>query len=118
MSEEIRYRHTAEMGEISGFGGEYEECCQDMLEAGVKWLLENKPKELVMAGDPNIFGLLLMKSEEAEALSKAVIEASGGEATGAMHHSVMSRLYYIDGHGWDAYVKVLLENGDDDDKCN
>lgn len=115
MTDEIRYRHTEEMGEISGFGGGYEEACQDMLEAGVKWLLANKPESLVMKESPNIFGIILTEGDEAEALSKAVIDASGGEATGAMHHAVMSRLHYINANGWDAYVKVLLERDKNND---
>jgi hypothetical protein len=32
------------MGQISGFGGGYEAACQDMLNAGVNWLVANAEK--------------------------------------------------------------------------
>ena len=38
MDEAKEYRHTEDMGEISGFGGGYEKLCQDMLNAGVRIL--------------------------------------------------------------------------------
>lgn len=36
------FKHTDDMGEISGFGGGYEAACQNMLSAGVKWLNEHQ----------------------------------------------------------------------------
>lgn len=103
----VTYRHTPDMGEISGFGGGYEECCQDMLEAGVKWLNENKNSDLKGSASPQIFGILIAESEDAKALEKVVLDAAKGEATGAMHHAVMSRLFWIAKNGWDAYCAEL-----------
>ena len=40
MNEEVQYKHTDDMGEISGFGGGYEDVCQQMLHNGVKFLSE------------------------------------------------------------------------------
>ncbi len=96
------YRHTLEMGEISGFGGTYEECCQDMLEAGVSWL----------QGHENIYGLVNAASPQTEQLEKAVLGACD-DATGAMHHAVMDRLMYIAQHGWEMYRAELEEAGRD-----
>lgn len=104
------YRHTEDMGEISGFGGEYEECCQDMLEAGMKWIEEHTPDNIVVKENPNIFGICFPEGEASEALSKAVIDAANGEATGAMHHTIMSRLAWISKNGWDAYCTELRKD--------
>jgi hypothetical protein len=104
------YRHTEDMGEISGFGGGYEEVCQQMLENGCKWLEENKNPELTAAvpGNENIkvFGILIPESDDAKALEDAVMEGVG-DATGAMHHAVMNRLFWIAKNGWDAYCVEL-----------
>jgi len=101
------YRHTEGMGEISGFGGGYEECCQDMLEAGVKWLDEHKDPDLKMHTYNGVYGVLVPDSDDARAMEKAVIDAAKGEATGAMHHAVMGRLFFIAKKGWDAYCAEL-----------
>ncbi len=108
-----RYRHTAGMSEISGFGGGYEACCQDMLEAGVQWLVERRESgaepDLRMSGYVGVFGLLNADSDEAKVIEKVVLAAAKGESTGAMHHAVMSRLGYISKHGWDTYCAELAK---------
>lgn len=117
-----RGRHTPDMGEISGFGGGYEKCCQDMLEAGVKWLDEHPDCDLKLSHYKNIYGLLNEESADAKALGEVVIDASReapgkpAEATGAMHHTVMSRLFFIRTHGWDKYCAELRgePNGNDE----
>jgi len=106
------YRHTDDMGEISGFGGGYEACCQDMLEAGVRWLDEHKGTDVKVLENPHIYGIIKEGSPETEALSAAVIEASKGEATGAMHHAVMSRLMFIAANGWDRYCEELRKRAE------
>jgi hypothetical protein len=103
----MTYRHTDDMPQISGFGGGYEECCQDMLEAGVNWLDKHKNPDLKMHGYEGVYGLLVADSDDAKSLEKAVIAAAKGEATGAMHHAVMSRLGFIAKNGWDAYCVEL-----------
>lgn len=102
-----RYRHTDDMGEISGFGGGYEACCQDMLEAGVNWLNEHQKADLQARTLNNVYGIFDVTSADAKALEEVIIEASKNEATGAMHHAVMSRLFWISKHGWDAYCAEL-----------
>lgn len=102
------YRHTPDMKEISGFGGGYEECCQDMLEAGMKFLEAQSPGfDPVFKGYEGVFGLITEDNEDAKNLTKATIDAAKGEATGAMHHAVVSRLIWIMGNGWDAYCTEL-----------
>ena len=106
---EISYRHTADMGEISGFGGGYEACCQDMLEAGVGWLADRPDAVLEGNTFKNIYGIFEASSDDAKAMEKVVLEAAKGEATGAMHHGVMSRLFWISMNGWQAYCEKLRE---------
>ena len=108
---EQRYRHTAAMGEISGFGGGYEDACQAMLEAGVRWLVEHRDRnpDLAVLAIPSVYGLAKVEGEAGKALEAVVIAAAEdkGGATGAMHHAVMSRLAWINEHGWEEYVAEL-----------
>lgn len=108
------YRHTPDMGEISGFGGGYEACCQDMLEVGVKWLNEHANPDLHAHGLQNVYGIFIEDSDDAKALGKTVIDASRGESTGAMHHAVMSRLFYIAKNGWQSYCDELRKRTNDE----
>lgn len=103
------YRHTPEMGEISGFGGGYEACCQDMLEAGVKWLHAHPNPDLQGHSYTGVFGVMSADSDDAKAMEADVLAAAKGEATGAMHHTVMSRLFWIAKNGWDAYCAELVK---------
>lgn len=113
---QVVFRHTPDMGEISGFGGGYESCCQDMLEAGVKWLLEKhqtdvQPK-LEGYGFKNVTGIFVADSDDAKALERVILDAAKGEATGAMHQAVMQRLFFIAKNGWDEYCSKLREKHD------
>lgn len=91
------------MGEISGFGNGYESCCQDMLEAGVNHLNEHPDSDPHYKGFKGIYGVILEDNPDAKALTKAVIDAAKGDATGIMHQAVISRLLQIKKHGWDWY---------------
>ena len=103
------YDFTPEMGEISGFGGGYEDACQRMLDAGVKWLLANPEHGNLQAKHiDGVTGIFIPSNKPAEALSEAVIAAVKGEGvTGAMHHVVMQRLFWIANKGWDAYCEEM-----------
>ena len=62
------YQHTADMGEISGFGGTFEDYCQRMLEAGVRWLNEHpQNRDMQAHGFENVCGLLIADSDDAKA---------------------------------------------------
>lgn len=104
-----RYRHTPDMGEISGFNGDYEECCQRMLEAGMKWLNEHGNADLRAKGLKDVYGLLMPDTPETEELSEAITGAVE-DCTGAMHHAVMSRLMFIAKNGWDKYCEELRKS--------
>ena len=101
------YRHTPDMGEISGFGGGYETACQNMLEAGVRWLVaREKPAALTSTVNPQTYGVLTPSSADAQELSRVVV-AAAPDCSGAMHQAVMSRLHFIAANGWDAYCAEL-----------
>ena len=103
------------MGEISGFGENsdpqgmaYEECCQDMLEAGVLWLKDNPNPDLQMKTLDGVYGIAITEPDSpADQMSKVILEASKGEATGGMHQAVMERLFYISANGWVKYCEEL-----------
>ncbi len=100
------WKHTPEMGEISGFGGGYEEACQQMLHQGVAYLVslgERRP-EFEVETYRGVFGICDLTGPDAEGLEAAVMAGDGFGATGAMHQAVMMRLRFIAEHGWERYV--------------
>lgn len=101
------YRHTEDMGEISGFGGGYEETCQKMLEAGVIWLSQHPNADLRGHEFAGITGIFTPESDDAKEMEKAAMEACNNDCSGAMHHTVMSRLFYIAANGWTKYCEEL-----------
>ena len=105
------FRHTPDMGEISGFGGGYEKTCQDMLEAGVKHINARflSGGDLKLSGFTNVFGLCFPENEPTEELSKAIVDAADGDCTGAMHHAVMARLAFIAKNGWEKYCSEVRQ---------
>ncbi len=114
-----KYRHTPEMGEISGFGGDYEDGCQVMLDAGVQWLNDHPEADLQYRFLKNVYGLVSEDSDDARALSKHIRDAADdahpdGGVTGAMHHAVVLRLIYIQAHGWESYCEELLRKDSDE----
>lgn len=86
------FRHTEDMGEISGFGGGCEQACQDMLEAGCKWIEANKSAKLEGHSYSGV---------------EAAIFARCRDRSGVFHNVVMSRLFYIAANGWDKYCEEV-----------
>ena len=107
--ETTKYRHAEDMGEISGFGGGYESACQDMLEAGCKWLKEHKDPDLKASGLKNVYGIFNADSDDAKEMETAVM-AVVDDCTGAMHQAVMQRLFYIAKNGWEKYCEEIREH--------
>lgn len=102
-----KYEFTKEMGEISGMGGGYEETCRNMLKAGLEWFDETPKADPKFKGFKNVYGVILEDNEDAEALSKAVVDGSGGDCTGAMHQAVISAVLYVKKNGWGKYVEEM-----------
>jgi hypothetical protein len=109
MSETV-YRHTPDMGEISGFGGGYEAVCQDMLEAGMRWIFDHPEAGPEYKGSPQIFGVVLDNNAEAKALDGAILAGAKGEATGAMHYAVVLRCLAAKRLGWEEYCRQCREH--------
>lgn len=104
------------MGEISGFGGEYENACRDMLFAGLAWLDEHPGANLQFTEYKNVYGLVNSKSQDAEALEAVVLEACR-DCTGAMMHAVISHLFFIHTHSWEEYCAKMKERESAEAQC-
>lgn len=100
------YEFTEEMGEISGFGGGYEQTCRNMLKAGLEWLDENPQVNPEFHGYENVYGIIIEDNDDAKALSKAVVDGSE-DCTGAMHQAVISSILWIRKNGWEKYIEVM-----------
>ena len=117
------YRHTPEMGQISGFGGVYEETCQQLLHNGAAWIANNPDKldDLRIGGlntrrpelgqtecDEEHGGVeLVAVSDNCKALHKAVLR-NASNATSRMFCTVLHRLYLIAATGWDSYERNTI----------
>lgn len=102
-----KYQFTPAMQEISGFGGGYEETCRRMLAAALTWLDEHPEADPKFAGYKDVYGVISDENDDAKALSKAAVDASGGDCTGAMHQAIISSAMWIREHGWDKYVEQM-----------
>jgi hypothetical protein len=105
------YKHTPDMGEISGFGGGYEANCQTMFDAGVKWVMDNKVSvnDIKAHTYSGVYGLVIPDNDVAKALDK-VITDSVDDCTGAMVHAVTLRVAAVARLGWDEYCKQCREH--------
>lgn len=101
------------MGEISGFGGGYEECCRRMLLKGVAWLDAHPHSNPFVTAPEGVFGLATARNIDAEALESAFTKDEP-DITGAMHHAVFGHLMFIKKHGWDAYVAEMRKRPADE----
>lgn len=101
-----KYKFTEDMGEISGFGGDYEMACRVMLDSGLQWFDANPDADPKFRGMKGVFGLIDETNEDAEALSSAVTKHVDG-CSGAMHHAVISACLWIHKNGWGAYQEVM-----------
>jgi len=112
------YRHTADMGEISGFGGGYEAVCQDMLHAGVSWLKEKKigADDIKAHTYTGVYGLIEADNPTAKELEKVLLDAAHGDCTGAMMQAVMSRCIWLASHTWEQYCAEMRHQFAEEEK--
>jgi hypothetical protein len=101
---------------LSGFGGGYENVCQQMLWNGIK-AVEERPEwaELAfkqMRGLKNVFGLVENNGPEAEELDKKLMEGVD-DATGAMHHQVCLVLCFIAQNGREKWLEIISKDQPD-----
>lgn len=98
---------TDDMGEISGFGGGYEDACRAMLLAGLDWLDENPEVNPQHHGFKGVYGLTVSDNIDGENLEKAMAAASAEGCTGAMMQACLSHVYWVQAHSWDEYCAEL-----------
>jgi len=91
---------------ISGFGGGYEKCCQDMVLAGLAWLDENPDAKPEFTQFQNIYGLTADENEDMKKLQKAMLTVDSG-ATGAMMQASTNHVLAARELGWEEYLKQL-----------
>lgn len=104
----MKYTHTPDMGGITFFGGEYEACCQRMLNAGVQWVLKNQHKNPEYRDYEVIRGICISNNQDAQALDRALVSGSKKDLpAGCMHQGVVDRVLYIKQHGWEVYCKEM-----------
>lgn len=107
------YEFTPEMGEISGFGGGYEDCCRAMLKAGMDWIDAHPEADPQFHGYKGVYGIISEDNDDAKALSKAIVSGDNGTGcTGAMHQAVTTACLRIKKYGWDFYVEKMSKEVD------
>ena len=102
-----KYVYIKDMREISEYGGSYEDTCRVMLKTGLEYLDKNPNSKPEFYGHKNVYGLIVEDNNDAKVLSEIVIEASGGDCTGAMLHAVISHILFIKENGWNKYVEQM-----------
>jgi hypothetical protein len=102
-----KYQFTPEMREISGFGGGYEEACRKMVQAGLEWFDANTEADPQFHSYKNVYGVIWEDNEFAKELSRVVVDASGGDCTGAMHQAAISHILFVRKNGWEKYVEEM-----------
>jgi len=111
-----KYEFTPEMGEISGFGGGYEECCRNMVKAGMEWLDAHPEADPRFHGFKGIYGVIDEDNDDARGLTEAVIAGANGDATGAMHQATISHCLFIRKNRWEKYVEEMSKPEADDEQ--
>ena len=110
--DDSRYAFTPGMGEISGFGGDYEAGCRVMVQAGMEWLDAHPDADPKFDGFKGIYGVIAEDNEDAKALSAAMVAAADaaypeGGVTGAMHQATASHVLWAHRNGWPAYCESM-----------
>lgn len=88
--------------EISGFGGNYEDACRKMVEAGVEWLKAHEKAQPEGKECSNIFGIIFDTNKDMDELQKAMCKAVEG-CSGAMMHACTNHVMYILHNGIEKY---------------
>ena len=104
----MEYKYLENRREISGFGGDYEKCCRDMVIAGMKHLDENHGSNPTFDQYKNIFGLTTNENEDMKKLQAAMLEVDDG-VSGAMMQASTNHVLYAYKNGWDKYQEKMLE---------
>lgn len=102
-----KYNYTEKMGEISGFGGGYENACRKMVVAGLEWCDANVSADISYKEFQNIYGLTTGESEDCKKMQDAMLKAVDNDCTGAMMQATMSHIMFVRKNGWEKYVEEM-----------
>lgn len=105
-----KYEYTPEMGEISGFGGGYEQTCRNMVIAGVEWADAKKDADPQWKESPQIYGITADENDDAKELQQVMLKAANNDCTGAMMQACMGHVRFIITNGWPEYVKEMQKD--------
>lgn len=108
LMEEIKDEEPFETIDVSGMGGGYERACQLMIQAGVKFLQENE-FHFDYRTLKGVYGVAFSDAPWSEDLEKVLMDAVGGDCTGAMHQCVIGHLTYIHKESYEAWLSTAPE---------
>lgn len=103
------YEWTDDMGELSGFGGGYEDACRMMLAAALAWLDAHPDAKPLYKGFVGVVGILADDNLDAKALSDAAIAACPDGPTGAMHQAAITAALWVSKNGWEKFAEQKRE---------
>jgi hypothetical protein len=107
---------TDDMGEISGFGADYELACRAMATAGAAWLATHPDARPRILENENITGIAIPDNADAEALENAVLSPVRGTGpTGAMVQYSTWHARKAHELGWPAYQAKMRERKAEED---
>lgn len=101
----MEYNYTDKCREISGFGGEYEQRCREMVKRGMEWCDKNDVKDLSFHTHKNILGHINADNEKSLELEKYITE--GIDCSGLMVQGVIQHIIFALNNGWEAYIKKM-----------
>ena len=101
------YKYTDKCNEISGFGGVYEAFCRKMVITGMEYLDNNPDAKITFKTYKNIYGVTFDESKDCEEMQKLMVEATGGDCTGAMMQACLQHIKYAQINGWDKYISEM-----------
>ena len=105
----MKYKYSKMSREISGFGGDYEQACRDMVRAGMRWWDEHPKAEISFEQSNNIYGLTANESNDCKTLSEVMDASIGCGCSSAMMQACLNHLMYAHEHGWDQYMEKMVE---------
>ena len=100
---------TVKTWDISGMCGSYEDGCQKMLWAGVKYMDTVRNAQDIMKGRKtykNIYGIVDM-SPLFDECKKVMLKAVNNDCTGAMMQAVTGHLKYIVENGYEKWFEHM-----------
>ena len=109
-----KYQYTENCGEISGFGGGYENACRKMVIAGMEWLDKHKEANPTFDQFVNVFGMTDNENDDMKAMQKHMNKAIDNEASGAMMQACTNHILHAKEVGWETYISEMEEKTKED----